>query len=138
MAQDGKIWTGRTDGNPATGQDQPKRTLLQLHGGYMFAAGYYLPDSKVQQPIGRTVRTYGSNGYGAFGIITPDAPITTDDLYPFVIDLESWTRLADGAVPAGVGQPETMPGTSMRSVADVLADLRENRGTGFRDRCSLK
>ena len=36
-------------------------------------------------------------------IITPDRPITTDALYPFVIDAATWTRLADGVVPGRVG-----------------------------------
>ena len=56
-------------------------------------------------------------------IITPDEAIVTDDLYPFVIDAATWTRLADGVVPDRVGQAETILDTSDRSVEDVLAAL---------------
>ena len=127
--RDGEVWIEHIGINPANGQNQAKRTLLQLHEGYIFAAGHYLADSEIQQFVEDTVRLYESHGRGAFDRITPDAPITTDALYPFVINAATWTRVADGVVPSRVGQPETILDTSARSVTNVLADLRANGGT---------
>ena len=129
LEQNDRTWITHTDVNPANGQLQTKRTLLHLYDGYIFSAGHYLPDSETQQLVEETVRLYELDGIAAFGIITPDAPVVTDDLYPFVIDAASWTRVADGVVPDRVGQAETILDTSGRSVEDVLADLRENGAT---------
>ena len=126
----GETWIEHIGINPANGQTQAKRTLLHLHDdGYIFAAGHYLADSEVQQFVEDTVRLYEAHGRGAFNQITPDAPVITDALYPFVIDAATWTRVADGVVPARVGQSETILDTSARSVGHVLADLDANGGT---------
>ena len=50
----------------------------------------------------------------------------TDDLYLFVIDAATWTRLADGVVPDRVGKAKATLDTSARSVEDILADLEAN------------
>ena len=124
------IWVVYEHTNPVTGQTETKRAWLVLHDGWIFGAGHYssdIPESDVIFAVSNAVRTYETNRAGDawIDIITPDAPIRTDALYPFVIDAETWTRLADGVVPARVGQPETILDTSARSVEDVLAELRE-------------
>ncbi|MYB29550.1 MAG: hypothetical protein F4Y18_00705, partial [Cenarchaeum sp. SB0663_bin_5] len=128
------MWVSYEHTNPVTGQDEIKRTWLVMHGGLIFGSGYYssnIPESDVQFAVSNAIRTYEANKENDawVDIITPDEPIRTDTMYPFVIDAATWTRLADGVVPTRVGQPETILDTSSRSVEDVLADLEENGST---------
>ena len=121
-------WVAYTHTNPVTGQEEIKRAWLVLHRGLVFGVGHYssdIPEADVRFAVSNAIRVYEANKANDawVGIITPDAPIATDALYPFVIDAATWTRLADGVVPARVGQPETILDTSGRSVADVLAEL---------------
>ena len=123
-------WVAYTHTNPVTGQEEIKHAWLVLHRGLIFGVGHYSSDvseSDVKFAVSNAIRVYEANKANDawVDIITPDAPITTDALYPFVIDAATWTRLADGVVPARVGQPETILDTSGRSVADVLAELRQ-------------
>ena len=128
------MWVSYEHTNPVTGQDETKRTWLVMHGGLIFGSGYYssnIPESDVQFAVSNAIGIYEANKENDawVDIITPDAPIRTDAMYPFVIDAATWTRLADGVVPARVGQPETILDTSSRSVDDVLADLEANGAT---------
>ena len=113
---------------------ESKRTWLITHDGLVFGSGYYssdIPESDVRFVVDSAIFTYESNKENDawIGIITPDEPVMTDDLYPFVINATSWTRLADGVVPDRVGKAETILDTSTRSVEDVLTDLEANGGT---------
>ena len=126
-AEDG-AWASYTHTNPVTGEAESKRTWLIMYDGLVFGSGYYttdIPETDVEFVVDSAIFIYESNKENDawIGIITPDAPITTDDLYPFVIDAASWTRLADGVVPDRVGKAETILDTSGRSVESVLADL---------------
>ncbi len=126
-AEDG-AWASYTHTNPVTGEAESKRTWLIMYDGLVFGSGYYttdIPETDVEFVVDSAIFTYESNKENDawIDIITPDAPITTDDLYPFVIDAASWTRLADGVVPDRVGKAETILDTSDRSVESVLADL---------------
>ncbi len=124
LNNDGMVWIEHMEINPENRQLQAKRTLLHLHDdGYIFAAGYFLADFEVQNLIENVVVQYETYGIVAFDMITPDAPIITDELYPFVIDFANWSRVADGVVPERVGQPEGILNTAVRSVADVRAEL---------------
>ena len=122
------VWASYTHTNPVTGETEGKRTWLITHDDFIFGSGYYssdIPETDVQFVVDNTIRVYESNkeNNAWIDIITPDESITTHELYPFVIDAASWTRLADGVVPDRVGKAETILDTSGRSVADVLADL---------------
>ena len=131
LERDGAIWIEHMETNPENGQSQAKRALLHLHGdGYIFSAGYFLDDFAVQLLIEDVVVQYETYGTGAFDMITPSEPVVTDDLYPFVIDFSSWTRVADGVVPDRVGQPEGILNTAARSVDDVRAEL-ETTGSAW-------
>ncbi len=127
---DGTIWQMVLVVNPFTGTDQIKRIWMVLHDGYFFMAPYTVPDGDARSAVDYAMFVYESNKENDawMDIITPEAPITTDDLYPFVIDASSWTRLADGVKPDRVGKPEAILDTSERSVGEVLADLEANGG----------
>ena len=129
-AEDG-AWASYTHTNPVTGDVESKRTWLITHDGLVFGSGYYssdIPESDVRFVVDSAIFTYESNKENDawIDIITPETSVTTDDLYPFVIDAASWTRLADGVVPERVGKAETILDTSGRSVEDVLAELEAN------------
>ena len=64
--------------NPSTNTEQVKRVWMQLHDGYIFASGYYLPDSRVQATVDLAVSTYQSVGADGFDRFTALLPITTD------------------------------------------------------------
>ena len=127
----GTVWSLYSFVNPFTGADQIKRGTNTLHDGYLFASTYTLSDADTRSAVDHAIFTYESNkdNDAWIDIITPDEPVITDDLYPFVINATSWTRLADGVVPDRVGKAETILDTSIRSVEDVLADLEANEGT---------
>ncbi len=124
----GTVWSLYSFVNPFTGADQIKRGTNTLYDDYLFASTYTLSDADTRSAVDYAIFTYESNkeNNAWIDIITPDEPIITDDLYPFVINATSWTRLADGVVPDRVGKAETILDTSGRSVKDVLADLEAN------------
>ena len=121
----GTVWFELAFTNPYTGTDQIKRAVNILYDGYIFGSTYAVPDADTKSVVDYAMFIYESNREnGAWmDIITPDEQIITDDLYPFVINASSWTRLADGVVPDRVGNPERILDTSIRSVEDVLSEL---------------
>lgn len=129
--RDGALWVDFVFVNPHTDTEQIKRSWMATHDGYLFGSAYAVPDADVQSAVDYAIFTYESNKEDDawIDIITPDEPVMTDDLYPFVIDAATWTRLADGVGPDRVGKAETILDTSDRSVEDVLADLEANGGT---------
>ncbi len=134
MATESGAWASYKFTNPATGETESKRAWLMMHDGLVFGSGYYssdIPKADVKFVVDSAVYVYESNKENDawIDIITPEAPVTTDDLYPFVIDMSTWTRLADGVNPDRVGKPETILDTADRSVEDVLADLEANGAT---------
>ena len=89
-----------------TGIYQTKRAYGAIYDGYAFLSPYTIADADTQSVTDYARFIYESNreNNAWVDIITPDAPVITDDLYPFVIDAATWTRLADGVVPAGWGR----------------------------------
>ena len=65
------IWTDYIFFNPATGQEELKRSWLVLHDGYIFGAGfYYSIEEKMKEGIRNSMDLIDSEGEGAFEIIT--------------------------------------------------------------------
>ena len=127
----GTVWAQYSFVNPYTDINQIKRAVITLYDGHLFGSTYTISDADVISAVDYAIFTYESNKENDawIDIITPEAPVITDDLYPFVIDAASWTRLADGVVPDRVGKAETILDTSGRSVESVLADLEADGGT---------
>ena len=127
----GTVWQQVAFVSPYTGTDQIKRAWATLYDGYLFISNYNVPDADTQSVVDYAIFVYESNRENDawIDIITPEKQIVTDDLYPFVINATSWTRLADGVVPDRVGKAETILDTSSRSLEEVLADLDANGET---------
>ena len=130
LFEDGTVWVERVTANPATGTDQVKRTWLYLFDEHIFLSGYYLPDSEVQSVVDNALFLYKSMGEAAFDIITPEAPITTDDIYPFVITADDYRTVAHGTLPDFVDKccSDAIQTTGDRPFEDVLAELEEDGG----------
>ena len=125
------MWVSYSHTEPVTGEQETKRTWLVLHKGIIFGSGYYtsdIPASDAKFAVGNALRTYEANQQGMawVDIITADAPVTTDALYVFVIDIDTWTRAADGVLPARLGMDETILDTSTWSPESVIAELKKS------------
>ena len=84
----GTVWSQYSFINSHTDADQIKRVWLSLYDGYLFSSAYNVPDADTQSVVDYATFIYESNkdNDSWIDIITPDEPVITDDLYPFVID----------------------------------------------------
>ena len=119
--------------NPANGEREFKRVWLHEYDGYLFGSGYFLPDSAAQETVNRAVELYVAEGTGAFDIITPEEPVETAALYPFVMDAgdPELPAVAHGSFPDRVGRSAAavIGSTSDRSFGEVMEDLSADGGT---------
>ena len=122
-------WVTHVSQNPGALTDQLKRTWLSLHGGYIFGAGYYLPDHRAQSVVEDALSLYGQYGVEAFEIITPDTANPTDALYPFVLNATTTEVMADGAYPHLLASvSDIFLNRADRPYEQVLDDLRQDGG----------
>lgn len=85
LARNGHTWVSYVITNPDTNTEQVKRAWMQLHDGYAFASGYYLPDARVQAVVDLAVSTYRSVGEEAFDRINAGEGVVDDSFYPVVM-----------------------------------------------------
>ena len=133
IGNNGGTWFEYLSLNPGNGEREFKRVWLQEHDGYLFGAGYFLPDSRAQEVVHQAVKLYADRGSEAFDTITPDEYVTTAALYPFVVDATDpdLPAVAHGAFPDRVGRSATavINNTSDRPFAEVIDDLNRDGGT---------
>ena len=99
LRQDGSAWVSYVFTNPDTRTDQLKRAYLELHDGYIFASGYYLPDARVQSVVDESISAYRSIGTDSFDILNSDAETTDpagDSFFATIVGGDG-TILASGA-----------------------------------------
>jgi hypothetical protein len=106
----GYAWVSYISQNPDANTQQTVRMWLKMYDGYIFGAGYYLPDSRVQSLVEGARLLYQSNDKAAFDAITPEVPAHTDALYPFVMEFDTSETVAHGAFPDKLG---AVPVTSL-------------------------
>ena len=130
LNQDGHTWVSYVFTNPDAHTQQLKRTWLVLHDGYIFASGYYLPDSRVQSLVEGAIQLYQSHGEEAFDIITPRSPAYTDALYPFVLNFTTTETVAHGAFPDLLTVTSTVfLNEADRPYEEIQTDLIQNGST---------
>lgn len=96
-------WLEYTFYNPIVGLDQPKRTWLSLHDGYIFGAGYYFISTDVViGEVDGAIGFYDMFGEGIFAEI--NAMRSTSPNYLFVLDAATLDIVAHGADPSWVGR----------------------------------
>lgn len=126
----GVAWNNILFINPHSGTEQVKRIWLDIHDGYLFASSYAVPDADVRSAVDYAIFVYESNKEDDawVDIITPDEPIITADIYPFVLNATDWATVAHGTLPQQVGQccSYAIQETSTRPFADVVGDLAEH------------
>ena len=125
----GGVWVTHVSQNPGALTDQLKRTWLSLEGEYVFGAGYYLPDYRVQSVVEGALSLYAEHGVEAFGIITPDTANPTDALYPFVLNATTTEAMAHGAYPHLLATlSDALLNHADRPYGELLDDLRRDGG----------
>ena len=111
LERDGTAWVEYRALNPATGQEEHKRSWLELYDDYVFGSGYYVdPVAEVLASVENAIELYKSDSTGAFAAI--DAMMSTDPSYPFVVNPDDGTILAHGASPDRVGAQSVILGDS--------------------------
>ena len=125
-------WIEHMSENPDTGAVQLKRSWLYLHDGYVFGSGYYPRDFEVVSLVEGAVNEYRRLGEGVFDAITPAEPLTTNELYVFVLDAgtdpDRPAGVAHGTTPSLVGVvPErTFLYGADRPYEAMLSELEED------------
>lgn len=119
------VWVEYVYEDPVDKVDRFKRSWMVLHDGYAFGAGYYLsPDARVQEVVDRTVQMYKDDGAAAFDAI--NAMRSSDPTYPFVIEYDTLTLVANGAVPELVGLNVLSISTPDRPLEEIVADIESD------------
>ena len=121
LERDGAAWTSYISTNPATGTQQLKRTWLYLHDGLIFAAGYYLPDSRTRSLVDQTVSAYDHGSSAAFARINSLA----DGRESVFITATNWDQriVADSKDPNRVGDFWFDHFEANRSPPDIIDEV---------------
>ena len=125
----GTTFTSALNKNPSTQTEQIKISYGALHDGYIFSSAYAVPDADAQSVVDYALFIYESNKENDawVDIITPDDPVITDDIYPFVMNATTWKGVAHGVLPDRIGVTATsIQETSVRPFEAVRADLDED------------
>ena len=122
LIQNGSTWISYVFLNPDTRTDQLKRAWLTLHDGYIFASGYYLPDSRVQSVVDAAISAYRSIGTESFDILNSGAESLEDSLYATVLNRDG-TILANGAPTIAISHAEGLAVERDRSPLAIYGDL---------------
>ena len=125
----GGTWASYVFINPDTGTDQKKRAWLYLHDGYVFAAGYYIRDSQVQAIVNNAILMYQSDPENALSTINALSEREPTSTYPFAVNASTYTIVAHGSNPLRIGTLALSLTEADRPAEEILADLRDNRGT---------
>ena len=125
-------WTEYVFVNPATGQDQLKRSWLVLHENYVFGSGYYEETGAqaVRDAVAEATRMYAESGDDALEAITASAAqYDSAKPYVFVLELsEPPVVAAHGALPDRVGAVSKSLTTADRPYEQILEELRSGDG----------
>ena len=130
MLADGDAWASYVFINPDTNTFQLKRSYLQLHDGYTFASGYYLPDARVQAVVDLAVASYRSIGEDSFGAINQGTGSADDSHYATVLT-QTGTVVASGAPTGFVEDVAGLPVSGDRDSLAVYADLADDGSAWF-------
>ena len=109
---------------------QIRNNVARSYGDFVFHSGYFVVEGGVQSKVDLAIFSYNENGRAAFDAITPDAPVTTDESYPFVLDADTLEVVAYGASPDKVGAAygHTLS-AGPRSLDGILADIEADGHT---------
>ena len=131
LRHNGVTWVDYMATNPDTGTVQLKRSWLYLDDGYIFGSGYYVYEGRVKDVVNDAVNLFELKGTDAFDDITPDEPVITAALYPFVLNATDWSTVAHATIPdlVGVCCSDAIRTTSDRPFDIILEDLQRDGGT---------
>ena len=118
----GNAWVSYVFTNPDTLTPQLKRAYLQLHDGYIFASGYYLPDARVQSVVDEVVSAYRSLGTASFDALKSGAESVEDPIYATILGVDG-TILANGAPTPAISKAQGLVVERDRSPLLIYGDL---------------
>ena len=109
-----EAWVSYVSENPGTRTDQLTRSYLKAHDGYIFGAGYSLPDSRALSEVDEAIYTYRANPDPTFADINAGV-LNEFGLFPMVTN--STTILAHGALPVAGYQ---LSPTNIENILSVM------------------
>ncbi len=122
LVRDGSTWIAYMSVNVDTRTLQLTRTYISLYDGYIFGAGYHLPDSRAQSMADKAIYAYRSHGADAFDTIT-SGDLNEGSLYPFVRNSTSYV-ISIGKNHHLIGTQPTITGVPLHATSETL----EHRG----------
>ena len=128
LEQDGGTWVEYVFTNPATETKQLKRSWLYQHDGYIFSAGYYLQDSRIQSLVKEAIILHMANGEASFDIMTPDVADPLSLRSSFVLDASTLEVLAHGLLPDLVGSVDQHLMEADKSLEQIMTELHSEDG----------
>ncbi len=133
MLEEG-VWINYVFLNPATGEEQAKRSWVIQQDEYIFGAGYYLEgiDAQIvstEWSIAKAIAGYEIDGKRAlFDSVT--LMRSTAETYPFILDRDG-VIVAHGANPRLVGVPAEDVAVYDKTQDEVLAELDGSADVGI-------
>ena len=127
----GGVWVTYTFTNFETQEEEIKLSWLVIRDGYAFGAGFY-PDEFQTKKINAIMSTdnalamYAEGGQDAFAEIT--ALSVEEEWYPFVMDSEASTEIADGSILDRTGQKIWEPYQMSAAIRDSKGAFDEGQG----------
>lgn len=116
--------------NPSAGEMTLKHNVFKLYDGYLFGAGYYYSgDEKVKGVVKSTIETYKSDKESAFFKINSQADEGLNPHYPFIIDPNTKTILANGGFPTIIGNISLFfSDHANKSAEEIISELNDGNG----------
>ena len=130
LLADGDAWASYVFKNPDTQTDQLKRSYLQLHDGYIFISGYYLPDARVQAMVDLAVSNYRS-GEDSFEGINSGADLDPDDSHYVTVLTLTGTAWAKDTPSDYVSDIAGLTVSTNRALSGLYYDLVEDGSVWF-------
>ena len=130
----GGTWVKYVFANPATGDDQSKKSWLVMRGQYVFGSGYYEGsaawESAAKEAVSGALAMYEEDGEAALEAITASAQgYDSSEPYVFVVDGTGSPKIvAHGAFSDRVGTDATPLLEADRPYDSVLEELRAGQG----------
>ena len=116
--------------NPSAGERTLKHNVFKLYDGYLFGAGYYYSgDEKVKGIVKSTIETYKSDKESAFFKINSQSDKGLNPHYPFVIDPDTKTIVANGGFPTIIGNISLFfSDHANKSAEEITSELNDGNG----------
>ena len=136
LRSENKTWVKYTFVNPATGENQTKKSYMALHENLIFGSGFYLNDLEANMMTAKwkadsAAMMYDENGTDSFEAINEAAAdYMAGESYPFVADMRTLRLVAHGANADLVGNESVVAsGNADKSLEQIQSESGIHGGT---------